>query len=139
MLIGYMYILYVPIVIENINEDSPFLLTISIIERWRVRSNSYSIRTRIARSEVSTSSFFSFVPWISIYFIINDSYIIGILFFKVSSYCLFFCSAILATDLSFQFFVFKIIFKIFFRVFWFCPFSFCIIFYNIFYAFLVRF
>ncbi len=101
MFIGYMYILCVLVVIESINEDSPFLLTISIIERWRVKSDSYSICTRIAESGASASSFSSFTPWVFICFAINDSYIIGILSFKISSYYLFFYSAIFATDLSF--------------------------------------
>ncbi len=96
-----MYILCVPVIIENINEGSPFLLTTSIIERWRVKSDSYNIYTRIAGFGASISSFSDFAPWILIYFVINDSYIIGILSFKVSSYYLFFCNVIFTTDLSF--------------------------------------
>src|SRR6266536_687195 len=99
-----MYIPCVPVVIENINEDSPFLLTTSIIERWRVRSDSYSIRTRIIRFGVFVSFFSGFALWVSIYFAINNSYIIGI-FFKVSSHYLFFYNAIFAMDLSFLLFV----------------------------------
>ncbi len=96
-----MHIPCVPVVIESINEDSLFLLTISIIERWRVGSDSYSIYTRIVESGASASLFSDFAPWISICFGISDSYIIGILSFKVFSYYLLFCSAIFATDLSF--------------------------------------
>ncbi len=137
--IGYIYILYVPVVIESIDEGSLFLLIINIIKRWRVKFDSYNIRTRIAGSGVFTSFFSGFAPWVFIYFIINDNYIIGILSFKVFSYYLFFCSAILATDLSFQFFVFKVIFGIFFRILWFCLFFFCITFRSVFYTFLVYF
>src|SRR6266536_2274487 len=111
-----MHILYVPVVIENINEGSPFLLTTSIIERWRVKSDSHNIRTRIAESETSTSPFPNFAPWVSIYFTINNSHIIGILSFKIPSHYLLFYSAIFTTDLSFQFFVLKIIFGIFLRI-----------------------
>jgi len=99
--IEYIYILYVLVVIESINEGSLFLLTTSIIERWRIRFDLYNICIRIAGSGVSASPFSNFAPWVSIYFIINNSHIIGILFFKVLSYYLLFYSAILATDLSF--------------------------------------
>src|SRR6266536_4869429 len=111
-----MHIPCVLVVIESIDEDSLFLLTTSTIERWRVESDSYNIRIRIIESGASASSFPDFTPWVSICFIINNSYIIGILSFKVSSYYLLFCSAMLTTDLSFQFFVLKVIFGIFFRV-----------------------
>ncbi len=84
-----MHIPYVPIIIESINEDSPFLLTTNTIKRWRVESDLYNIRTRIAGSGASASPFPNFVPWVPICFVINDSYIIGILSFKVSSYYLF--------------------------------------------------
>ncbi len=96
-----MYISCVLVVIESIDEGSPFLLIISIIERWRVGFDSHNIRTRITGSGASASPFSGFTPWVPICFIINNSYIIGILFFKVSSHYLFFCSAIFATDLSF--------------------------------------
>src|SRR6266536_5262930 len=101
MLIGYMYILCILVVIESINEGSPFLLTTSTIERWRVGSDSHSICTRIAGFEASASPFSDFTPWVPIYFAINNSHIIGILSFKVSSYYLLFYSAMLATDLFF--------------------------------------
>src|SRR6266498_4421403 len=115
MLIGYIYIPCVLVIIESIDEDSPFLLTTNIIERWRIRSNSYNICTRIVRFGVSISPFSGFAPWVSIYFAINNSYIIGILFFKIPSHYLFFYNAILATDLFFQFFVLKVIFGIFLK------------------------
>src|SRR6266536_3346505 len=117
MLIGHIHIPYIPIIIENINEDSPFLLITNIIERWTVKSDSYNIYTRIAESGTSTSSFLNFTPWVPIYFTINNSYIIGIFSFKISSHYLLFCSAIFITNLSFQFFVLKIIFGIFLRIF----------------------
>ncbi len=77
-----MYILCVLVVIESINEGSSFLFTTSTIERWRVGFDLYSIRTRIAGSGAFASFFSGFILWVSICFVINDSYIIGIFFLQ---------------------------------------------------------